>query len=124
MSTSAHSPTTRTFLKKFLAASKAEGEQTWQMPMDEEYKEALKSSFADLHNIGGRAGGLHHRGLVPARFREANALDPPRHRRHRLAGRCQAVHGQRPIRRGRAYVRPPGDELVRYQNANFVMDRA
>jgi leucyl aminopeptidase len=45
------------FLAKFLAASKAEGEKTWQMPMDEEYKELLKSNFADLHNIGGRAGG-------------------------------------------------------------------
>jgi leucyl aminopeptidase len=45
------------FLGKFLAASKAEGEKTWQMPMDEEYKELLKSNFADLHNIGGRSGG-------------------------------------------------------------------
>jgi len=45
------------FLEKLLAASKAEGEKTWQMPMDEEYKELLKSSFADLHNIGGRSGG-------------------------------------------------------------------
>jgi leucyl aminopeptidase len=45
------------FLAKLLAASKAEGEKTWQMPMDEEYKELLKSNFADLHNIGGRSGG-------------------------------------------------------------------
>jgi leucyl aminopeptidase len=45
------------FLDKLLAASKAEGEKTWQLPMDEEYKELLKSSFADLHNIGGRSGG-------------------------------------------------------------------
>jgi leucyl aminopeptidase len=45
------------FLQKLLAAAKAEGEKTWQLPMDEEYKELLKSSFADLHNIGGRAGG-------------------------------------------------------------------
>ena len=27
------------------------------MPMDEEYKEYLKSAFADLPNIGGRYGG-------------------------------------------------------------------
>jgi leucyl aminopeptidase len=45
------------FCGKLLSASKAEGEKTWQMPMDEEYKELLKSSFADLHNIGGRSGG-------------------------------------------------------------------
>ena len=45
------------FLEKLLDAAKAEGEKTWPMPMDEEYKEQLKSSFADLHNIGGRSGG-------------------------------------------------------------------
>jgi leucyl aminopeptidase len=45
------------FLQKLLAAAKTEGEKTWQLPMDEEYKELLKSSFADLHNIGGRSGG-------------------------------------------------------------------
>jgi leucyl aminopeptidase len=45
------------FLEKFLTAAKSEGEKTWQMPMDDEYKELLKSNFADLHNIGGRSGG-------------------------------------------------------------------
>jgi len=45
------------FFDKFANAAKTEGEKTWQMPMDEEYKEALKSAFADLHNIGGRPAG-------------------------------------------------------------------
>ncbi|HYL35566.1 MAG TPA: leucyl aminopeptidase [Bryobacteraceae bacterium] len=45
------------FLDKLLAAAKTEGEKMWPMPMDEEYKEQLKSSFADLHNIGGRPAG-------------------------------------------------------------------
>jgi leucyl aminopeptidase len=27
------------------------------MPLDEEYDEALKSNFADMGNVGGRAGG-------------------------------------------------------------------
>jgi leucyl aminopeptidase len=45
------------FLDKLMAAAKAEGEKMWQMPIDEEYREALKSDFADLHNIGGRPGG-------------------------------------------------------------------
>ena len=44
-------------MNRFLAASRAAGEKTWQMPMDEEYKEYLKSAFADLPNIGGRYGG-------------------------------------------------------------------
>jgi leucyl aminopeptidase len=45
------------FLDRLLAASRIAGEKTWQLPMDEEYKEYLKSAFADLPNIGGRYGG-------------------------------------------------------------------
>ena len=45
------------FLAKFMAAARAAGEKAWQLPMDEEYKEYLKSAFADLPNIGGRHGG-------------------------------------------------------------------
>jgi leucyl aminopeptidase len=45
------------FLARFIAASRTAGEKTWQLPMDEEYKEYLKSAFADLPNIGGRYGG-------------------------------------------------------------------
>jgi len=44
-------------MERFSEASRAAGEKTWQMPMDEEYKEYLKSAFADLPNIGGRYGG-------------------------------------------------------------------
>lgn len=29
----------------------------WRMPLDEEYSEGLKSSFADMGNVSGRAGG-------------------------------------------------------------------
>ncbi|MGA2600372.1 MAG: leucyl aminopeptidase, partial [Bryobacteraceae bacterium] len=43
------------FLEKVLSSAKAEGEKMWAMPMDEEYKEQLKTPFADLANIGGRA---------------------------------------------------------------------
>jgi leucyl aminopeptidase len=42
---------------RVLAASKAEGERMWPMPLDEDYKEYLKSAFADLANVGGRWGG-------------------------------------------------------------------
>jgi leucyl aminopeptidase len=45
------------FLDRLLEASRVAGEKTWQLPMDEEYKEYLKSAFADLPNIGGRYGG-------------------------------------------------------------------
>jgi len=45
------------FLVRVMAAAKDEGEKVWHMPLDDEYKELLKSSFADLANIGGRWGG-------------------------------------------------------------------
>ncbi len=45
------------FLERVLAASRLAGEKTWQLPMDEEYKDYLKSAYADLPNIGGRYGG-------------------------------------------------------------------
>ncbi len=44
-------------LGRVMAAAKAEGEKMWHMPLDDEYKELLKSAFADLANIGGRWGG-------------------------------------------------------------------
>ncbi len=42
---------------RVLAAAAAEGEKMWRMPLDDEYKEVLKSAFADMPNIGNRWGG-------------------------------------------------------------------
>ena len=44
-------------IEQTLAAALEEGEKLWRMPLDEEYKEQLKSPFADLPNIGTRWGG-------------------------------------------------------------------
>jgi leucyl aminopeptidase len=46
-----------TLTRQVLDAAAAEGEKTWRMPLDDDYKEYLKSAFADLPNIGGRHGG-------------------------------------------------------------------
>ncbi len=43
--------------EKVMQAAEAEGEKMWQMPLDPDYKDYLKSAFADLPNIGGRWGG-------------------------------------------------------------------
>jgi leucyl aminopeptidase len=40
-----------------LAAAKAEGEGAWRMPMGDAYDAMLKSSIADMKNVGGRDGG-------------------------------------------------------------------
>ncbi len=44
-------------LGRVMAAAKSSGEKTWHMPLDDEYKEALKSVFADMPNVGNRWGG-------------------------------------------------------------------
>ncbi len=42
---------------RVLAAARAEGERMWPMPLEDDYKDYLKSAFADLANVGGRWGG-------------------------------------------------------------------
>ncbi len=39
------------------SAGLAEGERVWRMPLGPEYDKQLKSKFADMRNIGGRAAG-------------------------------------------------------------------
>jgi leucyl aminopeptidase len=56
-----------------LAAAKTAGESFWPMPLDEDYNEYLKSSSADLPNIGGRWGGA----VTAAKFLEAFADSTP-----------------------------------------------
>jgi leucyl aminopeptidase len=58
---------------RVLEASKAEGERMWAMPMDDEYKEYLKSAFADMGNIGGRWGGA----ITAAMFLKEFAEETP-----------------------------------------------
>jgi leucyl aminopeptidase len=45
------------FTDKLLASSKAAGEKMWQMPVDDEYREFIKGSVADIQNIGSGKGG-------------------------------------------------------------------
>lgn len=42
---------------QLLNAAKISNDKTWQLPLYDEYKEQLKSNFADLQNIGGRPAG-------------------------------------------------------------------
>ena len=43
--------------EELLAASRVALDPCWRMPLDDEYDEALKSNFADMANVGSRAGG-------------------------------------------------------------------
>ncbi|WP_058615388.1 leucyl aminopeptidase [Tepidimonas taiwanensis] len=55
------------------AAGDAAGDPCWRMPLDDEYGEALKSSFADVANVGGRAAGV----VTAAKFLQRFVGDVP-----------------------------------------------
>lgn len=50
------------------AAGKTTYDRFWQLPLGEEWDEQLKSNFADMANIGGRAGGSITAAQFLARF--------------------------------------------------------
>ena len=54
-----------------LAASKASLDPAWRMPLDDEYDEGLKSNFADMANISGRAGGAITAAMFLKRYTKA-----------------------------------------------------
>jgi leucyl aminopeptidase len=43
--------------RELLHAGEAASDRCWQLPLWDDYQEQLKSNFADMANIGGRAGG-------------------------------------------------------------------
>jgi leucyl aminopeptidase len=61
------------FIDSFLAAAARADEKMWQMPMDDEYREMLKSTVADIANTGGRSGGM----ITAAKFLQEFAGDTP-----------------------------------------------
>jgi leucyl aminopeptidase len=53
---------------ELLAAGDKAQDPAWRMPLDEEYDEALKSHFADMGNVGSRAGGAVTAAMFLKRF--------------------------------------------------------
>ena len=45
------------FYERFNKSLKASGEKMWRLPVDEEYRDMIKSNIADVVNSGGRWGG-------------------------------------------------------------------
>jgi len=45
------------FTDKLLASSKAAGEKMWQMPIDDDYRDFIKGTVADIQNISSGKGG-------------------------------------------------------------------
>jgi leucyl aminopeptidase len=57
----------------FHEANQKAGEKMWRMPLDDEYKEQIRSSIADIMNSGGRWGGA----VTAAMFLKEFAEDAP-----------------------------------------------
>jgi leucyl aminopeptidase len=58
---------------RFHTANTKAGEKMWRMPLDDEYKEQIRSSIADIVNSGGRWGGA----ITAAMFLKEFAEDTP-----------------------------------------------
>jgi leucyl aminopeptidase len=54
------------FRQDVMAACRRTGERVWGLPLDDDYKEQLKSHVADLKNVGGKWGGA----ITAAKFLE------------------------------------------------------
>ena len=59
--------------ERLKAANTKAGEKMWRMPLDEEYKDQIRSSIADIMNSGGRWGGA----ATAAMFLKEFAEDTP-----------------------------------------------
>ncbi len=58
---------------RFKAANLNAGEKMWRLPLDDEYKDQIRSSIADIMNSGGRWGGA----VTAAMFLKEFAEDTP-----------------------------------------------
>jgi leucyl aminopeptidase len=56
--------------QRFEEANKIAGEKMWRLPLDDEYKETLKSNIADMVNAGSRYGGAIFAAMFLKEFSE------------------------------------------------------
>jgi leucyl aminopeptidase len=60
-------------LARWMAAAKEAGEKMWHMPLDEDYRDQLRTVYADIQNVGTRWGGA----CTAATFLKEFADDTP-----------------------------------------------
>ncbi len=56
--------------ERFAAANRRAGEKMWRLPLDDEYKEIIKSNIADMVNSGARWGGAIFAAMFLREFSE------------------------------------------------------
>jgi leucyl aminopeptidase len=65
--------TSKELIEKLRRASEKTGEKIWELPLYDEFHEQIKSTIADIKNIGGRPGGA----ITAAAFLSNFAADFP-----------------------------------------------
>jgi leucyl aminopeptidase len=63
----------RALVQAVIAAGARHGEAYWELPLVEEYKELLKTPYADINNVGGKLAGAITAGLFLQEFVPENA---------------------------------------------------
>jgi leucyl aminopeptidase len=56
--------------QRFSDALKISGERFWRLPLDDDYRDVIKSSIADIKNTGGRYGGAINAAMFLKEFAE------------------------------------------------------
>ena len=56
--------------QRFSDALKVSGERFWRLPLDDDYRDVIKSSIADIKNTGGRYGGAINAAMFLKEFAE------------------------------------------------------
>ena len=82
---------------RFHSANAKAGEKMWRMPLDDEYKEQIRSVDRRHRQLRRTLGRRDHRGHVPERVRRRHSVDSSRHRRHRVDGRSKAMDRERSV---------------------------
>jgi leucyl aminopeptidase len=60
--------TNRDLVQAVIRSGENHGEVFWELPLVEEYKESLKTPYADINNVGGKNAGAITAGLFLGEF--------------------------------------------------------
>ena len=110
--------------RHFTDALQISGERFWRLPVEDDYKELIKSNIADIMNTGGsRWGGA----ITAAMFLKEFAEDTPWIHLD-IAGvawteEAEAVDGQGPIRNSRCAPSPSGCAATQSESDTRVRSR-
>jgi leucyl aminopeptidase len=55
---------------RFVEGLKVSGERFWRLPIEDDYREVIKSTIADIKNTGGRYGGAINAAMFLKEFAE------------------------------------------------------